>query len=103
MRIQRYVFTLATAATLAASSAPAWAFDARAPEGPSVVPSPTTVQRPSTDTTDWLVGTGAAGALAVGGGLIVLRRRSSSTSRLHLGAGSSRAAARTQQRRAPTA
>jgi LPXTG-motif cell wall-anchored protein len=92
MRIQRRIFTLAAAATLA-TSAPAYGFDAEAPEGPSVIPTAAAPQRQAADDSDWLIAAGAAGALAVGGGVIV-RRRNRSTTQPQLGAASTRGAAR---------
>jgi hypothetical protein len=74
MRVQRCIFTLAAAATLA-SSAPAYAFDAQAPEGPSIIPAAGAAQHHTTDSSDWVIGAGAAAALVVGGGVIVRRRR----------------------------
>ncbi len=94
MRVQRCIFTLAAAATLA-SSAPACGFAARAPEGPSVIPTAAATRHHATDRADRLIGAGAAGALAVGGAVIVRRRRGGMTEP-QLVAASTRGAASTQ-------
>ncbi len=93
MRVHRCIIALTSAATLA-TSAPAYAFTARAPQGPSVIPSATPVRHQSTDTAEWLIGAGAAGLVALGGALVV-RRRSSTSTRPYLGAASARGANRT--------
>lgn len=75
MRIDRRIAALATAATLAASSTPAYAFETDAPAAGNTHVASLAQPHPA-GSTDWTLELAAGGAIAlIGTGLVVSRQR----------------------------